>query len=77
MHLDLAGVCCSPGSACTTGSVTPSHVLSAMGVPPDLAIASLRFSFGHENTMADVERALAVLPGAVANVRALGEALRR
>jgi cysteine desulfurase len=77
MHLDLAGVCCSSGSACTTGAVSPSHVLTAMGVPHDLAVASLRFSFGWQNTMADVERALEVLPGVVAKVRALAQALKR
>jgi cysteine desulfurase len=77
MHLDLAGVCCSSGSACTTGAVTPSHVLTAMGVPHELAVASLRFSFGWQNTMADVEQALAVLPGVVAKVRGLREALSR
>lgn len=77
MHLDLAGVCCSSGSACTTGAVTPSHVLTAMGVPHELAVASLRFSFGWQNTMADVEQALAVLPGVVAKVRGLREALAR
>jgi cysteine desulfurase len=77
MHLDLAGVACSSGSACTSGSVTPSHVLTAMGVPQDLAVSSLRFSFGWQNTMADVERALEVLPGVVGKVRALGAALAR
>jgi cysteine desulfurase len=77
MHLDLAGVCCSSGSACTTGAVTPSHVLTAMGVPHDLAVASLRFSFGWQNTAADVDRALEVLPGVVEKVRALAEALKR
>ena len=77
MHLDLAGICCSSGSACTTGAVTPSHVLTAMGVPHDLAIATLRFSFGTQNTMADVERLLDVLPRVVAKVRDLGKVLGR
>jgi cysteine desulfurase len=77
MHLDLAGVCCSSGSACTTGSVTPSHVLTAMGVPHDLAVASLRFSFGWQNTPADVDRALEVLPAVVSKVRGLAEVLKR
>jgi cysteine sulfinate desulfinase/cysteine desulfurase-like protein len=48
-----------------------------MGVPHDLAVASLRFSFGWQNTMADVERALEILPGVVDKVRALAEALKR
>jgi len=77
MHLDLAGICCSSGSACTTGAVTPSHVLTAMGVPQDVAIATLRFSFGTQNTMADVERLLDVLPRVVAKVRDLGKVLGR
>jgi len=77
MHLDLAGICCSSGSACTTGSVTPSHVLTAMGVPHDLAVATLRFSFGTQNTMEDVERALDVLPRVVAKVRDVNAALGR
>ncbi len=46
MHLDRAGVAAASGSACTTGSVEPSHVLEAMRVPRDLAIAAVRFSFG-------------------------------
>ena len=54
MHLDLAGIACSAGSACTTGSVEPSHVLTAMGVPRDMGIAALRFSLGRTSTAADV-----------------------
>ncbi len=77
MHLDLAGICCSAGSACTTGSVEPSHVLHMMGVPDDLAIGSLRFSFGHGNTLEDVGRAIEVLPAIVAKVRKLGKVLGR
>jgi cysteine desulfurase len=75
MHLDLAGICCSSGSACTTGAVTPSHVLTAMGIPHDVAVATLRFSFGIQNTMADVELALEVLPRVVGKVRDLRTAL--
>lgn len=77
MHLDLAGVCCSSGSACTTGAVTPSHVLTAMGVAHDVAVATLRFSFGRQNTMADVQRALEILPRVVAKVRDLRRVLSR
>jgi cysteine desulfurase len=77
MHLDLAGVCCSSGSACTTGSVTPSHVLTAMDVPRELATASLRFSFGSQNTIEEVDEVMARLPGMVSKVRELGKALRR
>ncbi len=69
MLLDEAGVCCSAGSACTTGSVTPSHVLKAMGASDRRARASLRFSFGRFNTEADVEAALEIVPGVVGKLR--------
>jgi cysteine desulfurase len=49
MHLDLAGVAASSGSACSTGAVEPSHVLLAMGVPRELALGAIRFSFGRES----------------------------
>lgn len=71
LALDLAGVAASSGSACTTGSVEPSHVLVAMGLPPDLARGSLRFTFGRMNTDADVDRLLEVLPPIVQRMRAL------
>ncbi|UCG86963.1 MAG: cysteine desulfurase [Gemmatimonadota bacterium] len=62
MHLDLADVCCSSGSACNTGTVAPSHVLSAMGVPGKLATSAIRFSFAQHNCKADVERVVQLLP---------------
>jgi cysteine desulfurase len=71
LALDLAGVAASSGSACTTGSVEPSHVLVAMGLPPDLARGSLRFTLGRMNTDADVDRLLEVLPPIVERMRAL------
>ena len=77
MHLDLAGIACSSGSACSTGSVEPSHVLSAMGVPRDLGVAALRFSFGKDSTMEDVEAVAAVLPKIVEKVRSLSAVLHR
>jgi cysteine desulfurase len=77
MHLDLAGVAVSSGSACSTGSVEPSHVLVAMGIPRDLALAAIRFSFGRQSTAADVERAAGVMPGVVAKVRKLAGVLGR
>ncbi|GBD31206.1 MAG: cysteine desulfurase NifS [Gemmatimonadales bacterium] len=77
MHLDLAGVACSSGSACTTGSVEPSHVLKAMGVPYERAIAALRFSLGRQNTEADVDFLLSRLPGIVGKVRSLAGVLGR
>jgi len=77
MHLDLAGIACSSGSACSTGSVEPSHVLTALGLPWDRAIAALRFSFGKQNTMADVDYVASRLPGIVAKVRQLAGVLGR
>ena len=77
MHLDLAGIACSAGSACSTGSVEPSHVLTAMGVPHDLGVAALRFSFGRTSEAADVEALTAVLPRIVAKVRSLSAVLHR
>ncbi|MYA20350.1 MAG: cysteine desulfurase [Chloroflexi bacterium] len=71
LALDLAGIAASSGSACTTGSVEPSHVLVAMGLPPELARGSLRFTLGRDNTDEDVDRLLEVLPGAVERLRAL------
>lgn len=77
MHLDLAGVACSSGSACSTGAVEPSHVLTAMGVPRELALGAVRMSLGHGTTEADVARAAEVMPGVVAKVRKLAGVLGR
>jgi len=77
MHLDLAGVACSSGSACSTGAIEPSHVLTAMGVPRDLGIAALRFSFGRDNTAEDVDAVVGALPKIVEKVRALSAVLHR
>jgi cysteine desulfurase len=77
MHLDLAGIACSSGSACSTGAVEPSHVLSAMGVPHDLGVAALRFSFGKDSTPEDVQAVEAAIPKIVAKVRSLSTVLHR
>ena len=71
MMLDQAGICASSGSACTTGSVDPSHVLTAMGVSPLRARGSLRFSLGVYNQESDVDYLLAHLPGMIARLRAI------
>jgi cysteine desulfurase len=68
-NLDLEGICASSGSACSAGSLEPSHVLQAMGVPPAECNALLRFSFGRENTPADVDRIATILPLAIARAR--------
>ncbi|MEO8031214.1 MAG: cysteine desulfurase family protein [Gemmatimonadota bacterium] len=77
MHLDMQGVAASGGSACSTGAVEPSHVLTAIGVPRELALSALRLSLGHESTMADVERVVAVFPKIVDRVRTLAGVLGR
>jgi cysteine desulfurase len=77
MHLDLAGVAASSGSACSTGAVEPSHVLVAMGVPRELALGAIRFSLGRETSPADIDRAVEVFPAVVAKVRKLATVLGR
>ncbi len=77
MHLDLAGVAASGGSACSTGAMEPSHVLTAMGVPRSLALASIRLSLGHESTLQDIDRVVEVFPSVVAKVRTLAVVLGR
>ncbi len=71
LNLDLKGIAVASGSACTSGSLEPSHVLSAMGVAPDLAQSSLRFSFGRSNTMEDVDYVVEALPEIVSKLRAM------
>lgn len=77
MHLDLAGVAASSGSACSTGAVEPSHVLVAMGLPRELALGTIRLSLGHASQAADVARAAEVMPAVVAKVRKLAGVLGR
>jgi cysteine desulfurase len=77
MHFDLAGIACSSGSACSTGAVEPSHVLTAMGVPRELGVAALRFSFGKDSSEEDVEAVIGATPKIVEKVRALSAVLHR
>jgi len=69
LNLDLAGVCASSGSACTTGEAEPSFVLTAMGIPPEIAHGSLRLTLGRENTDDDIDYVMSVLPGIVEKLR--------
>jgi len=71
MSLDLEGIATSSGSACSTGSSAPSHVLLAMGVPPEVARGSVRMTLGQENTHEDVDRVLEVLPGIIERLRSM------
>ena len=70
-QLDLAGICASSGSACTSGSLDPSHVLRAMHVPFTAVHGSIRFSMSEETTEADIDHVIEVMPGIVANLRKL------
>jgi len=69
LNFDMKGISASTGSACTSGSLEPSHVLTAMGIPPDMAQGSVRFSFGYENTEEDVDYCLAEIPPIVEKLR--------
>jgi cysteine desulfurase len=69
--LDLKGLAVSTGAACSSGAIEPSHVLMAMGLPPERARASIRFSLGKQNTAEDVELALSLVPDTVARLREL------
>jgi len=69
--LDLEGIAVSTGSACSSGTLEPSHVLKAMGLPAHRTQNSIRFSLGAANTEDDVERVVAVLPGIVEKLRSL------
>ena len=69
--LDLKGLAVSTGAACSSGAIEPSHVLIAMGLRPDRAKASIRFSFGKQNTPKDIDFALGLIPDTVARLREL------
>jgi cysteine desulfurase len=71
LSLDLKGVAVSSGSACTSGTLEPSHVLSAMGIPPEIAQGGVRFSFGRDNTAEDVDYVASILPEIVRRLRSI------
>ena len=74
MSLDLEGIAVSTGSACTSGAIEPSHVLLALGRDPRTALGSVRFSFGRDNTMRDVDCVMSRLPGIVSRLREVSAA---
>lgn len=76
LALDLEGVAASSGSACASGSIEPSHVIAALGLPDRLAAGTLRFSLGRPTTAHEVDRVLAVLPPLLARVRRAGSGSR-
>jgi cysteine desulfurase len=69
--LDLQGVMCSSGAACSSGAVEPSHVLTAIGLTPDQARSSLRFSLGRPTTEQEIDEAIRIIPPVVERLRAL------
>ena len=71
LQLDMEGIAASSGSACTSGSLEPSHVILALGYPRERALGSLRLSVGKDNTQADVDLVLQRLPDMVARLRAM------
>jgi cysteine desulfurase len=75
--LDLKGLAVSTGAACSSGAIEPSHVLTAMGLPPEIARASLRFSLGRQNTEDDVQFALDLVPQTVSRLRELSPVYNR
>jgi len=77
LSLDMLGIACSTGSACSSASLAPSHVLMAIGLPHELAHGSLRFSLGRQTAAADVDRLLEVLPPVVAKLRAMSPLYRK
>ena len=76
LKLDGKGICASSGSACTSSILEPSHVLTAMGIPPDIAHSSLRFTVGRENTEYDVNYVLEVLPDIIKELRLISPLYR-
>lgn len=77
LYLDLAGIAVSTGSACASGSLDPSHVIMATGVPVENAHGSIRISIGRENTMDDVTYVLEKLPPIIGRIREMSTAYRR
>ncbi|MBN2352773.1 MAG: aminotransferase class V-fold PLP-dependent enzyme [Spirochaetales bacterium] len=77
LYLDLEGIAVSTGSACSSGSLEPSHVLLATGVGPELAHGSIRFSLGRETTDEEIDYVLAVVPGVIERVRKMSTVYSR
>jgi cysteine desulfurase len=74
INLDMQGIAVSTGSACSSGTLEPSPVIRALGREDELARGAIRFSFGKDNTQADIDRLLEVLPASIENLRRLSPA---
>jgi cysteine desulfurase len=70
------GIAAATGSACTSGTLKPSHVLTAMGIPPQAAHGSLRFSLGKETTTKEIDYVLEVLPQVIEKLRKMAPKLK-
>lgn len=77
LRLDMEGICVSTGSACTSGSMEPSHVLAALGLPPKLAQGTVRFSLGKDNTEAEINEVIEKLPKVVEQMRSMSPAHKK
>lgn len=75
--LDLKGIACSTGAACSSGAIEPSHVLTAIGLSPEDARASIRFSLGKPTTSAEIDECLRIVPGVVEQLRELSPTYRK
>jgi len=75
--LDMEDICASAGSACSSGSIDPSHVLMAIGLPEEIARGSVRFTIGYENTMEEIDRTVDVLKRIIGNQRKMSDAYLR
>jgi len=76
LKLDMEGIACSTGSACTSSNLEPSHVLSAIGLPLELVHGSLRFSLGRQTTQDNIRYVLEVLPGIISKLRSISPAYK-
>ena len=77
LRLDMEGICVSTGSACTSGSMEPSHVLAALGLPPQLAQGTVRFSLGKDNTEAEIDEVIDKVPKVVEQMRGMSPAYKK
>ena len=77
LRLDMEGICVSTGSACTSGSMEPSHVLAALSLPPQLAQGTVRFSLGKDNTEAEIDEVIEKVPKVVEQMRAMSPVYKK
>ena len=77
LRLDMEGICVSTGSACTSGSMEPSHVLAALGISPQLAQGTVRFSLGKDNTQDEIEEVVEKVPAIVEQMRAISPVYKK